>query len=283
MRGRRFKTPSDINRYVAQGYGQGQGVDYRPWLRVQDIPSLGRSRKVQGCKIPRSYHLLSDLEYAYFVVLEFSDRVLDIREQYPLFPVSDLQQIAQAKGIRYPRYAGTDLPFVLTTDFLLTIQTDAGPKLAARTVKYSSELAPSATLERTLQKLELEQTFWVDQGVSWGIVTELAIDANLSENLHWLRGGAVIERHLMQEALQQRFLDAFDRLDLESRTLAANVRRVGQAIHLPYKDALMVFKHLAWRKAIQLDLKAAPLRLTGATPPMHCVGTPAAPIIQAVA
>lgn len=28
MRGRRFKTQADIERYIAQGYGQGQGAEY---------------------------------------------------------------------------------------------------------------------------------------------------------------------------------------------------------------------------------------------------------------
>ena len=71
MRGRRFKTQADIERYIAQGYGQGQGAEYRPWLRVQDVPSHGRSRKVSGLKFNLNYHLFSDLEFAYFVVLEF--------------------------------------------------------------------------------------------------------------------------------------------------------------------------------------------------------------------
>jgi hypothetical protein len=74
MRARRFKTQNDIDMYVAQGYGQGLGADYRPWLRVQDVPSRGRSRKVHGVKTGRVHHLLSDLEYTYLVVLEFSER-----------------------------------------------------------------------------------------------------------------------------------------------------------------------------------------------------------------
>ena len=188
MRGRRFKTQADIERYIAQGYGQGQGTEYRPWLRVQDVPSQGRSRKVAGLKVNRNYHLLSDLEFAYFVVLEFSEDVVDIREQYPLLPTSDLQEIAHARSIRYPKFAGTDLPYVLTTDFLITYKAFNGTtQLAARTVKYSDALQPSASLERTLQKLEIERCFWLEQCGDWGIVTEQSIPAALSENLQWLR------------------------------------------------------------------------------------------------
>jgi hypothetical protein len=84
MRGRRFETQNDIDRYVAQGYVRGSGADYKPWLRVQDVPSRGRSRKFKGLKTGRVRHVLSDLEYAYLVVLEFSELVIDIREQFPL-------------------------------------------------------------------------------------------------------------------------------------------------------------------------------------------------------
>ena len=272
MRGRRFKTQSDIERYVAQGYGQGQGVDYKPWLRVQDVPSAGRSRKVLGTKIARPYHLLSDLEFAYFIVLEFSENVLDIREQYPLLPVDDFLAIAEAKGIRYPKYAGTDLPFVMTTDFLVTYRTSTGnTQLAARTVKYSSDLQPSRKLERTLQKFEIEKTGWNDQGIDWGIVTEQSLNPVLVENLQWLRQNALSDRRLTQQSLQQRFLDALNRLHPGDRTLSANIRLAAQAVHLPYKDATSLFKHLVWNKLLMLDLQSAPLRLTGVVENWRCV------------
>ena len=267
MRGRRFKTQADIERYIAQGYGQGQGAEYRPWLRVQDVPSQGRSRKVSGLKVNRNYHLLSDLEFAYFVVLEFSEDVVDIREQYPLLPTSDLQQIAHARSIRYPKFAGTDLPYVLTTDFLVTYKASNGTtQLVARTVKYSDALEPSKSLERTLQKLEIERCFWTEQGVDWGIVTQKAIPAALSENLQWLRQAAVVDKGLLQPGIQQRFLDALDRLNPADRILSANIRIAGQAAHLHYKDAIQLFKHMVWHKSILLDLKSAPLRLTGVVP-----------------
>lgn len=85
MRARRFKTQADVDRYVADGNGAGEGELYKPWLRVQDVPSRGRSRKVQGMKVSRIHQVFSDLEYRYLTVLEFSERVVDIREQYPLY------------------------------------------------------------------------------------------------------------------------------------------------------------------------------------------------------
>jgi hypothetical protein len=141
MRARRFRTQQDIERYVAQGFGQGVGVDYKPWLRVQDVPSRGRSRKVHGLKTGRVHHVLSDLEPRYLVTLEFSERVVDIREQFPLLPVAPIQDVARQRSIRYPLYAGTTVPFVMTTDFVVTVKEgDGSVREFARTVKYADEL-----------------------------------------------------------------------------------------------------------------------------------------------
>ena len=126
MRARRFRTQQDIERYVAQGYGHGVGAGYKPWLRVQVVPSRGRSRKVHGLKTGRIHHVLSDLEYRYLAALEFSERVVDIREQFPLLPVASVQDIARRRGIRYPLYAETTVPFMMTTDFVVTVKSDDG-------------------------------------------------------------------------------------------------------------------------------------------------------------
>jgi hypothetical protein len=36
MRRRRFKTEADIARYIKEGFGQGEGSAYKPWVRVQE-------------------------------------------------------------------------------------------------------------------------------------------------------------------------------------------------------------------------------------------------------
>lgn len=161
MRRRRFKTEADIIRYVKEGYGQGEGSSYKPWLRVQDVSSLGRSRKTPGIKSGRLHHTLSDLEYHYLLLLEFSDEVIDIREQFPLLATTTARDIAAEMGIRYPMYVGTQVPFVLTSDFCVTLQNPDGRKsLAIRTCKYESELADPKKGPRAIEKLELERAIW---------------------------------------------------------------------------------------------------------------------------
>ena len=127
MRGRKFKTQADVNRYIEDGYGSGELENYRPWLRVQDVPSHGRSRKVAGIKVDRHFELFSDLEYRYLSVLEFSESVIDIREQYPLFPTEGALQLAKELGIVYPKYPSTTVDYVMTSDFLITIKGGGNP------------------------------------------------------------------------------------------------------------------------------------------------------------
>ncbi len=49
--------------------GTGIGSEYKPWLKIQDISSLGRSTRLKGIKTDRQHEFLSDLEQNYFYLL----------------------------------------------------------------------------------------------------------------------------------------------------------------------------------------------------------------------
>lgn len=281
MRGRRFKTQSDIDRYVAQGYGQGSCANYKPWLRIQDVPSRGRSRKVSGLKTGRIHHVLSDLEYAYLVVLEFSECVIDIREQFPLLPLSPVQDVARRRGIRYPLYAQTTVPFVMTTDFVVTVRVaDGSARDYARTVKYTDELSSGNRLLRTLEKLELERAWWLQHEVDWQIVTEQSVDPALARNLIWLRGSAQVERELQSNELCARFVESIGDAGTHDRTLSSLLRTVSYRLRIPYPDAVKLFKYLVWHKALLVDLRT-PMLLTSQAPKIRVALTDFAPVQRA--
>lgn len=262
MRGRRFRTQQDIERYVAQGYGHGVGAEYKPWLRVQDVPSRGRSRKVHGLKTVRIHHVLSDLEYRYLAALELSECVVDIREQFPLLPVASVQDLARQRGIRYPLYAGTTVPFVMTTDFVVTVKSDDGTvREFARTVKYTDELAPSSRLLRTLEKLELEKAFWAQRDVDWKLVTEASMSATKASNLIWLRGGAEIVQELRDNCVQTSFVEGIAEAGTHDRTLPSLLRTVSYRLRMPYPDAVSLFRHLVWHRVLLIDLET-PMKAT---------------------
>ena len=71
-------------KWIKDGRGNGELASYKPWLTVRDLSSRGRSHRVYGHKTKRTHHLLSDLELAIFLILEWNPLIQDIREQFPL-------------------------------------------------------------------------------------------------------------------------------------------------------------------------------------------------------
>lgn len=131
---KREVTDTKIDRFIKEGRGQGTGSDYLPWLRVQDVPSTGRSTRV-GWTTGRQHTFLSDLERDYFYALDFADEVTDIGEQYPLLPLDETKLIAEKLGVEHPKDPKTGVNIVMTTDFVITYK----DKEFARTVKLSEE------------------------------------------------------------------------------------------------------------------------------------------------
>ena len=74
---------------------------------------------------------MSTGEKNYFYLLEWSDEVTDIQEQFPLTDLDLAVRLASEAGIRYPRDSVSNFPYVLTCDFM--VRTKDGFK--ARTVK----------------------------------------------------------------------------------------------------------------------------------------------------
>ena len=122
-----------LKRFAKEGRGTGHGSDYRPWLQVQDVPSHGRSTRIHSYKTGRQHHLLSDLETGLFLILDWADHVVDIREQFPLD--RDVTRMLAAKmGVVHPRDVQTKSDIVMTTDLLVDVRLDGGVSLIALSV-----------------------------------------------------------------------------------------------------------------------------------------------------
>lgn len=174
----RVWNASVYEKYMREGCGYGNGSDYTPWIRVQDFASRGVVSRVKGVTTGRVHHLMSKNELAYFYALDWSDNVIDIREQYPLSDLECAVKMAAQSGIKYPTDKASGYPYVLTCDFMIT--TVDGVK--ARTIKMTSELSNA----RTLEKLEIERRYWLEQGVDWKIITEREISYQKAKNIEWL-------------------------------------------------------------------------------------------------
>jgi hypothetical protein len=185
MAKRRYAIDSaKMERYIKEGRGQGTGADYKPWLTIQDVPSNGRVHRPFGRTTRRVHHLLSDIEYRHFLLLDWADEVTDIREQFPL-DVDDTQAIAADAGIAHPREPRTRDLQVMTTDFLCVLGAGANRRLVAWAIKPAKELNNA----RTIEKLEIERRYWALKGeVEWHISTECELPMERVEALDWMHG-----------------------------------------------------------------------------------------------
>lgn len=167
-----------IAKWLKEGRGKGRGLTYKPWLRVQDLSSRGRSSRIPGTTTGRVHELMSDLERAVFLEFDHMVEVVDIREQFPLSRATTMR-IATKAGIRHPAVKGVDI--VMSTDLLVDVLTDHGRMMLAVSVKYASDLESA----RVVEKLEIERRFWAEKKVRWTLVTELDLNSDRTAVALW--------------------------------------------------------------------------------------------------
>ena len=253
MAKRRYDFDEDkLARFLKEGRGQGMGSSYKPWLTIHDVPSQGRVARIPGVKTGRLHHLLSDHESAAFFLLDWSDNVLDIREQFPL-DREVTRRIAGEMGVRHPSDVRTKSDIVMTTDLVVDMRTAEGTKIVAFSVK------PSADLDsvRTLEKLEIERRYWLTQGTEWAIVTERDMCKVRVDNIRWAREfhsmeGLVVPYADFWQDRCSRFLGALDQWP--NMTIKQFLEWLESSQGFGSGEAMTAIRHLIATKTLIIDM-----------------------------
>ena len=242
MAGRRRRIDqSSIEDNIRQGFGQGRGEDYRPWLQVRDVPSQGVSSKIKGWTTGRVHEFFSQHELRYFFLLDWASVIVDIREQFPLLPLDETLAIAAQLNYSHPLHPRTKSPIIMTTDFVLTHQQSTGSVEQARTVKPAEALSS----QRILEKLEIERCYWRQRGVSWGIVTDREIPEVFARNVAWIHPFRQPDAlSLSTEELQQITQALNQRVIQDHSSLAAIAAACDDQLAFPPGTSLSVARHL---------------------------------------
>lgn len=246
---------SKNEKWIKEGRGSGAGSDYKPWLNIQDVSSLGRSTRLKGIKTGRQHEFLSDLERNYFYLTEYSNFIIDIREQFPLLPLEETIVIADELGIKHPVNPKTNEPIVMTTDFLLTVDKGEGIVEVARTVKMKDELFKN----RVLEKFDIERVYWERRNIDWGIVTELQIPKVFARNISYIHDYYDIYLHdAFQNKDHQQIEDLVFSLLQRLLEKDESIREIANSFdkdtHMPLGSGITLFYHLLARKIIQIDM-----------------------------
>lgn len=246
-----------VKRRIAEGRGQGEGRHYKPWIQIgrREFSSRGRSHICPKGKCEREHYVLSDLEKLVWLVLEWSAVVVDVREQFPLFPREVCWRLARDLGISHPYDTSSGTPRILTTDFLCSLA-DPGRSLLAVCVKYESDLA--AMDAGAFARLELERRFWEHFGVPWRLVTDRDVPHPMVENLEWLIDCQTLPSRLFK--LTDTFRERLTTIGTVHDTLQSVSSQAALGLDLTEGDALSMMCHLIWHRevTVNLDEKLSP-------------------------
>lgn len=243
-------TEDKIAKFIKEGRGSGELSNYKPWLTIHDVPSEGNASRLKGWKTGRIHHLLSNIERSYFFMLEWSESVLDIREQFPLERLDTLE-IARDKGIPHIKDNATGTYIPLTTDFLITI------KKNDKIITIASSIKPFKELEDidTLKKLEVEREYWNQKAIDWQIVTEKDIPKAFSENIRLIHNFKTIES-VEEESIALRFLGYLDRLkDQDILSVYDCIVKFEEDYIFKPGETVNYFKYLLANKFVSINME----------------------------
>ncbi|MDQ0888527.1 hypothetical protein QFZ81_003615 [Paenibacillus sp. V4I9] len=252
----KFKYAIDENtiaKRLKEGRGSGIGTNYKPWILVHEVPSIGKSSIRYSWTVGRDHHFLSLLEAMYFYLLEWDDEVLDFREQFPLLPREETQSIAAELGVKHPTDPKTKVEIVMTTDNVITQKTQFGQVIKARSIKYEDALQK----RRNAEKQMIEKIYWSRRGVEWNVVTENSIHIPKIQNVqmfHKLRSKFGLFPNVDESFLKTMEEKLIKLLPGNNKILADITDAMDKHFNVSASTSITLLMHLIANKRLMIDM-----------------------------
>jgi hypothetical protein len=260
-RGIRNWTEKLIEQRIREGYGDGEGSSYKPWIGTADFSSAGRTHRPYSSRFGRTMELNSDVEWNTFVLLEFSKKVSQLYEGFRL-EREDTLQIAAALGIRHPAYPGTNVPAVMTVDFLAEINGGDQSELWAIDCKRTED----AENETAIEKLQITRQYFAGRNIPHHLVFHSKLAMAKVRNIEWARGGAIKPGEIEPQPGYFR-----EKADLMAYELATSQRNIPLAQYcagfesrhgLGKGDGLRIARLLIWEHTLRCNMSTPGLERT---------------------
>lgn len=220
-------------------------------LKVTTFSSKGRATRIYSYKTNKVHHVQSDNQLRAFLLLEWDDRIKNIKENVKL---DDLEAtLYNVENLRLDKFKDKETGdlYDLHTNFLIKTTTkEKGEETIALSVKNISELQRVTVIE----KMEIERRYWKVKGIKFYVITtDNQIDKQFVENIKWARE-ALIDKSIqnkrgigeklyyyLQDRKTEKLISVLDEFEKEER--------------LKEGTALFIFRYLIAIKEIEVDMK----------------------------
>lgn len=255
---RKFDTPGAIFRRLLEGCGAGAGADYKPYQEVRDFFSLGRRLRCRSIKFNRTLHYFSNLETSGGYLAEWSREVVGLREQFPLFPLSETEEIAKTLGVKHPTSPRTRCHVVMTTDQVWTLRLDDG---TTREVAVTCKYAADRERPRNQEKRLIEEIYHARHGRALVDFDEGSVSKAFTINWGFIRvfldpTNADEARDELAKRIDQDFRSWAQEASPRQRDLIA---RISATTGAPAPDAIAALYSLIAHRVWDLDIFAGRL------------------------
>jgi hypothetical protein len=239
---------------IAEGYGQGRGDVYKPWLQLGDFSSKGVTTRMWSPKTDRVHTFFSNVEKCAFLVAEFREDFEDYLEQGPMERELTLE-IAREFRISHPHYWGTKIAAVLTYDGLLFTR---GKQPQLIDCKHSM----TEITGRIEQQYALRHEYARRKGYSIRHITDASYPWELIHNLQWIRMSVLQRNHMrvpecdIEICCSRLFNDMRDAIEAGSRQPLREFLRDNDS-RRGYVQGLSVFatRRLLWFHHLSFDTR----------------------------
>ena len=260
----------NICQRILNGEGSGHGENYRPWLNITRRNTSPVSNQIAVWMPPlnRKAVYYARGEYRVALLLLWAGAI-DVREQYPIWPVPHphplegakfveaklkwsrgLFNIAAEAGIDHGTEIGVNLPYVATIDLLATMANGASTQLFVFSLKPIDDTDHSIDW-RTAERLELERRYALEVAQGYSLVNTGIVPDTMASNLEqWMSCCTLAHIPLLQEQAAR-----FSRVAEENRQLPARdvVELAEKACAIDEMTSWQLLRHCAWHQLIDID------------------------------
>lgn len=244
---------TQIKRWVKQGKGQGEGVNYTPWYTAKQVSSRGNTHRPKGIKNGREHLFLSDWEYFYFLLLDWSKLIEDYKEQYPLLDeeldnIEETIEIARELNVKHPINLKTNELKIMTTDYLIKF-------LDGTFLAVSLKPFKSITV-REIEKMEIERIYWERRGVQWELVTDKDVPVTYAKNIDYVHSVYDLANYHISETIVTKVRKLMEpNLSRRTSKLTDITNEVDDRLGLLPGNSLTIARHLIVTKKWIVDME----------------------------